>query len=208
MPRAPEYNRQHVLEAAMKVFWRDGYEATSIYKLIEATEINRGSLYQAFGSKAGLFNEVLDHYVLHFELPLNGYMEVTDPIIAIRSLFYALLLVDDDEYRSRGCLLLNTISELSHTEPEIAQAAATRLSMLEDLFENRLVEAREKGLIPDDKPASVCVAYLMALAGGVRLQSKMGASVDTLCSIIKIGLGLVLPGSSQDIAELNFRPLH
>lgn len=208
MPRAPEYNREHVLEAAMNMFWRDGYEATSIYKLIKATEINRGSLYQAFGSKAGLFNEVMDHYVLHFEVPFNGYMEITDPTVAIRSFFYSTLLVDNDEYRSRGCLLFNTVSELAHTEPEIAQAAAARLSMLEDLFENRLAETREKGLMPDDKLVSVCAAYLITLAGGVRLQSKTGASVDTLCSIIKIGLGLVLPGSSQDIVELNFRPLH
>ncbi|MBQ0799535.1 MAG: TetR/AcrR family transcriptional regulator [Porticoccaceae bacterium] len=208
MPRAPEYNRQHVLEAAMSVFWRDGYEATSIYKLIEATEINRGSLYQAFGSKAGLFHEVMDHYVSHFEVPLNGYLEIADPIIAIRSLFYALLLVDNDEYRSRGCLLFNTVSELSHTEPEMAQAAAARLSILEDLFEKRLVEAREKGLMPDNNPASVCVAYLMALAGGLRLQSKMGASRETLRSMIKIGLESILPNSSQNVVELNFRPLH
>lgn len=208
MARTPEYNRQQVLEAAMNVFWRDGYSATSINKLVAATEINRGSLYQAFGNKAGLFNEVLDHYMAHFEVPLNKSAEITDPIIAIRSIFYTLLLVDNSEYRSRGCLLLNTVSELGCTEPELARAAAARLSIVEGLFEQRLVEAMEKGLMPNDQPASVWAVYLMTLAGGVRLQSKMGRSVDALGSMIKIGLELILPGNSQDVVTLNFKPLH
>ena len=63
MPRPPEYNRIDVVNAAMQVFWAEGYESSSIQKLLSAMGLNRGSLYAAFGDKEGLFLEALDMYV-------------------------------------------------------------------------------------------------------------------------------------------------
>ena len=62
MPRQKEYNRDQVLDAAMKVFWVKGFEGTSIQDLVQATGLNRFGMYQAFGSKQGLFLEALDRY--------------------------------------------------------------------------------------------------------------------------------------------------
>ncbi len=57
-----QFDRHEVLDRAMAVFWERGYEATSIQDLLEATGINRGSLYATFGNKQQLFLVVLDHY--------------------------------------------------------------------------------------------------------------------------------------------------
>ena len=50
-----QFDRHEVLDRAMAVFWKRGYEATSIQDLLEATGINRGSLYATFGNKQQLF---------------------------------------------------------------------------------------------------------------------------------------------------------
>src|ERR1041384_4735339 len=60
--RPQAFDLPTVLEGAMVLFWTQGYEATSMQELVEATGINRGSIYNTFGDKEGLFIAVLDHY--------------------------------------------------------------------------------------------------------------------------------------------------
>jgi TetR/AcrR family transcriptional repressor of nem operon len=63
LARPREFDRDVVLETAMDVFWCKGFEGTSIQDLVEATGVNRGSLYGAFGDKETLFAEALDYYL-------------------------------------------------------------------------------------------------------------------------------------------------
>jgi len=55
MARPIEFDYDSVLENAMQQFWRDGYEASSVQKLLDATGINRGTLYNSFGDKDTFF---------------------------------------------------------------------------------------------------------------------------------------------------------
>jgi len=57
------FEEQAALEAAMQLFWRQGYEGTSMSQLRAAMGLSSASLYQAFGSKEQLFARVIDHYV-------------------------------------------------------------------------------------------------------------------------------------------------
>ncbi len=61
--RPREFDEDSVLEAAMEVFWRKGYEATSLADLCDCTGLHKGSLYQTFGSKHDLFMKALKHYI-------------------------------------------------------------------------------------------------------------------------------------------------
>lgn len=62
MPRPKSYQPQQALESAMHVFWRRGFEATSVSDLAKATGLNRKSLYNEFSSKESLFEQALAHY--------------------------------------------------------------------------------------------------------------------------------------------------
>src|ERR671918_521967 len=61
--RPREFDLDEALERAMEVFWRQGYEGTSLGELTAAMGINRPSLYAAFGNKEALFRKALDRYV-------------------------------------------------------------------------------------------------------------------------------------------------
>lgn len=194
MSRTPEFDRTEVVDAALKVFWSDGYEASSIQKLLDAMSLNRGSLYGSFGDKARLFCEVMDHYVAI----AGGIIEDTllareDPLDAIQSFFYRALLLADDKTLSYGCLLLNTISELAHTSPNLAREALQRVAPLIDAFEQRVAQAQTLGMVNDEKSARALANYLMALLAGARLQAKMGASRETIKDIIDTGLLVLKP---------------
>src|ERR1700742_1531975 len=60
--RPRSFHREHALEAAMRVFWKRGFEGASLTELTEAMGINRPSLYAAFGDKAALFHEAVTRY--------------------------------------------------------------------------------------------------------------------------------------------------
>ncbi len=194
MSRTPEFDRTEVVDAALKVFWSDGYEASSIQKLLDAMNLNRGSLYGSFGDKAGLFREVMDHYLA----VAGGIIEDTllateNPLEAIQNFFYRALLLADEQTLSYGCLLLNTISELAHTSPNLAQEALRRVAPLIGAFEQRVAQAQTLGLIDDEKSSRALANYLMALLAGLRLQAKMGASRATIKDIIDTGLDNLKP---------------
>ncbi len=194
MSRTPEFDRTEVVDAALNVFWSDGYEASSIQKLLDAMNLNRGSLYGSFGDKAGLFCEVMDHYVAVAGGVIQDTLLATEnPLDAIQSFFYRALLLADEETLSYGCLLLNTVSELAHTSPRLAQEALRRVAPLIDAFEQRVAQAQTLGMIDDEKSARALANYLMALLAGLRVQAKMGASRETIKDIIDTGLASLRP---------------
>ena len=201
MPRKPEYDREHVLAEAMKVFWRDGYDATSIQKLTAAMDINRGSLYQAFGSKARLFEQVLKYYVVHFQDPVGALVANVEPAVAIRSVFYAMFLIDNPKYNSWGCLLYNTVSELTHTEPELAARAVQYLEQLSEFFEVRIDAAQQQGQMNQNCSAAVYGKYLITLCGGLRLTEKMGLEKPALKTLIDMGIAPMLADFSGQTSD-------
>ena len=62
MARPVEFDEDEVLTSAMEQFWREGYEASSVQKLLDCTGINRGTLYNSFGDKDTFFKSCLDQY--------------------------------------------------------------------------------------------------------------------------------------------------
>src|SRR5262245_60325843 len=60
--RPRSFDRDQALERAMHLFWRQGYEATSVSDLTRAMGINPPSLYAAFGDKEQLYLEALGRY--------------------------------------------------------------------------------------------------------------------------------------------------
>ena len=62
MARPVEFDENKVLTNAMEQFWREGYEASSVQKLLDCTGINRGTLYNSFGDKDTFFKSCIDQY--------------------------------------------------------------------------------------------------------------------------------------------------
>lgn len=103
-PRA--FDMEGVLEAAMRLFWEQGYEATSLARLREATGLSSASLYGAFGSKQGLFERAVERY-------LAGPGRVTDviddtslsPREAVARMLHASIDMQTDTSHPLGCLV-------------------------------------------------------------------------------------------------------
>jgi TetR/AcrR family transcriptional repressor of nem operon len=138
-PRA--FDLPGVLDAARDAFWSRGYEATSLADLEACTGLSRSSLYQAFDSKWGLFEAALARYQERNVDPVLAALEHPDAgLEALRGYFAALAaaLRAEPELAVRGCLVVNTMTELAGRDDRARTAAAA--------YHQRITAALANGL--------------------------------------------------------------
>ncbi|MDX1606918.1 MAG: helix-turn-helix domain-containing protein, partial [Candidatus Competibacterales bacterium] len=120
MARTKAFDRTEVLERAMTLFWRQGYEATSIQDLVAHTGVNRASLYATYGDKRTLFGAALAHY--RDVVSARRMRQLTEPgagKAAIRRFFRELIEYSLGEGHPLGCLLANSAIELAPHDPAL-----------------------------------------------------------------------------------------
>jgi AcrR family transcriptional regulator len=130
MARPKSYERRAVIIAAEDAFWTGGFLATGIDDLEEATGLGRSSLYLAFGSKQALFQEAVAEYEDGFLTPLLSAVEAPGAGLGEAARFFAdLATFFRDPAARRGCLAINSITELAQRNVEftpVAKRLATR----------------------------------------------------------------------------------
>lgn len=181
MARPRQFDPEQAIDAAMAVFWRQGYHASSLQQLLDAMGMNRGSLYAAFGDKASLFERVMARYQQRLQgLVLALLDNAAEPVLGIRQAFEVSLLSLTDEQRALGCLLVNTVNELSPLEAPLAAEAAAHLARAQVAFVRACERARAKGVLADSVTADSAGHLLMTTMTGLRVQARRGAGADEL----------------------------
>src|SRR5271168_736517 len=140
-----QFDRNQLLSQAMMVFWRNGYQATSIQDLVEATGVNRGSLYATFGDKCGLFLAVLDHYGKRIGRPMMEALSHPNPRQAIQGMFELIIGRIRDPQYPRGCLFTNTSLECPSAGDAIGRSIAESLGHQEAAIYQVLRQAQIAG---------------------------------------------------------------
>lgn len=139
MGRPVTFDREQVLTQARNLFWARGYEATAIPDLEKATGLKRSSLYHAFGSKKGLFDEVIENYLAHSVRPLLAC--ITDekaPPQALANYFAHLASSISSASSHPGCLLIAAANAPVGTDPRVSAAITS--------YHDQLLAAFCKGL--------------------------------------------------------------
>lgn len=132
-----QFNEDQTLDLAMEVFWRQGFGATSMPQLAEATGVLRGSLYNAYGDKQALFLEVFARYQARFLEAARQALSVPDLAQALKFFFAYTIGSMTQGTPPRGCLTTKTaIDETANSEP-IRQALRNLLDSLEALLIER-----------------------------------------------------------------------
>ncbi len=173
-PRA--FDTDDVLDAALDVFWRLGYAATTTRVLEAELGLTQSSLYNAFGSKRELLERALDRYEARLDAA------VVTPLVGADSQDAAAALarfVDDlrawvDRDGRGGCLLLNVLAETSPDPVVVQRARAHR-----DRLRTVLRDAEVRRGTPAQEAASRAEALLAALLG-MNIAARGGASSDEL----------------------------
>jgi TetR/AcrR family transcriptional repressor of nem operon len=187
MPRTKEFEPQEALDAAMHLFWRKGFGATSMRDLLDTMCIGRGSFYDTFGDKHTLFLAALDRFEEARTSWMDGALEGAgmDGIEEVfRRSIEGLLGFEP----RRGCLLANTAVELAPHDPEVAGRISRYVRRTEEAFTGALARAQEAGEIPADGDPKVLARFLVSNLHGLRVLARAGADRRTLEDAARVAL--------------------
>ncbi|HEY0495349.1 MAG TPA: TetR/AcrR family transcriptional regulator [Kutzneria sp.] len=179
MVRHKEFDPDEAVLDAMTLFWQRGYEATSVQDLVEHTGIGRRSMYDTFGDKHSLYLRALDRYIGMTEDALREQAAAAaDGLSAIRSLFSPLIESPADDYR--GCLIVNSSTELGPSDDEVAQHLSRHAEVARETLEALIRRGQRDGSVTDriDPETATAVAFNAWL--GIRVQRRARTPRDQI----------------------------
>ncbi|TQV86474.1 TetR/AcrR family transcriptional regulator [Aliikangiella coralliicola] len=192
MPWEKNFNIDDAVDRATEVFWAKGYEATSLADLLQAIGINKGSFYNAFGSKKKLFTQSLLKYEREQRRDILAELEsLEDPVLAINKLFDALIeqsLTDKDK---KGCFLVNTALDLPNHDIDTQKTVKKGLKGSESFFERQIKSGIQTGAIPKTIDPGICAKGLLALLVGLRVLARGVFDKTSLMAIKKQAIDLI-----------------
>jgi TetR/AcrR family transcriptional repressor of nem operon len=175
--RTKEFDPDAALQAALELFWRRGYEATSMSDLVEHLGVGRASLYATFGNKRELYLKALERYEQGLLPDLLADLARPGPALpGVRSLVrrYAVEATAED-LRGRGCFVTNTAAELAPHDPVAARRVERNWDQLETVLHSSLTRARDQGELPPGRDPVALARMLLVLLQGMRVVGKASA---------------------------------
>ena len=191
MGRPTEFDRDAVLDAAVHAFWLNGFEATSIQDLVQATGLNRGSLYNAFTDKVGLFEEAMRHYGRN--APSRALLDAVEsgpPRATIEAFFDTIVKRANDAER-KGCLITNTAAELCARDARLGAWVAASMKRLEDAIATLVKRGQKDGSVGSAQPARSLARFLVSGAQGMLVLSKAGYDARALRDVARTTLAIL-----------------
>ena len=188
MARTKEFDPEAALDLALDLFWRRGYEGTSLRDLLEGMDISRQSLYDTFGDKRSLFLKVLARYE---QLAMDGlirHLEGGATLAAVRGFceYFMSEIVHDS---ARGsCLMASTAIEVGRADPEIQALVKAYFGRIESTFHAALVGAAEAGEIGPDRDLRALARHLVNALHGLGIMGRAGASRPALRQMLNVAL--------------------
>lgn len=192
MPWEKSFDIDDVTDKAIAIFIDKGYEGTSMSDLIDGMGINKGSLYNAFGSKRELFSRALRRYDLTIRAAqLNDLAQKGDPVAAISGLFDHLIAEASSGADYRGCLLVNTALELPHQPDNIKEIVRESLGAVEAFFDDMIRKGQARGSISKAIDPEETATSLLSLVIGLRVLSRGTSAPGDLAAIRSAALRLI-----------------
>ena len=183
-----QFDADTVIDRAMILFWRIGYGATSIQDLERATKLARGSLYNAFGDKEGLFIAALKRYDATVGAKRMEQLSNPDPFLAIEGFLNTLVDQMSEPGRPRGCLHTNTSLEIPNAPDGILRIIAERTSAIEAALYAVLRRAKTRGLLERTADARALARFYLGTAKGITVLHRVYGNTVMLRDIVKIAM--------------------
>src|SRR2546421_12879866 len=166
MARPKEFDPERALAKAMNLFWRLGYENTSLEAIMKETGIARQSLYDTFGDKRALYLKAMAHYRDQSNAQMQKMLNETPSVKdGFGKLLYGLA-GETREQHERGCLLLSANLQRDPKDAVVKDFLQDNQVRVEAIFVQALRRAQKQGeLSPKDDPAALGRFFVVTIQG-------------------------------------------
>jgi AcrR family transcriptional regulator len=187
--RPREFDQEQALDQALELFWRQGYEGTSIADLRNAIGITAPSLYAAFGSKEELYGRVLEHYLAGLGRTLaDALREEASTYAAIKRFLFESAQIFAGPKNPRGCLISCAIPTCAPENRAVADIVASKRTGSLLTLQTRFQQAVKNGELPRDTDTEQLARFYGAIIQGMSIQALDGAGAKALRGIAETAL--------------------
>jgi len=182
MANTIQYNKEEVLSKAIAVFHKKGYNGTGIQDLVDATGLNRSSIYNSFGSKMDLYLATLDAYKnKNNDLHKECAEKARNGLIAINNVFKVFITTILKDLDNKGCMIVNCKSELSSSSnKEVINWLIRSDEKGMTFFESLIKKGQEDGSINKLHSAKKYALYITTCLQGLRMTGIMNKNKKDL----------------------------
>ena len=187
--RPREFDRDAALVTALDLFWRCGFEGTSIETLTNAIGISAPSLYSAFGSKEALYRETVERYLATYgQVFWKAFSEEPRTREAVAKLLQDAARQFSNPGHPAGCLVSYGILQCSEHDRGLAAEMSAHRSMARELVKTRLDAAQTAGEVSPDTDTTALATFFSAVVQGMAVQARDGESYEALANIAVLAM--------------------
>lgn len=186
--RPREFDVDSALDKAIEVFWRQGYEGTSLTDLTDAMGINRPSLYSAFGNKEDTFKRAVDRYAVVDMAYVDAALAAPTALEVARRYLHDNAIAVTTPGKPAGCLSIQGGLAASPSDDRVVRYLAERRAAGEARFADRFARAIAEGDLPRSESAQELAKYVSTVSAGLAVQAAAGATRDELLRVAERAL--------------------
>ncbi|MFX0578970.1 TetR/AcrR family transcriptional regulator [Nocardia nepalensis] len=187
--RPRSFDADTALDCALEVFWRNGFEGTSLADLTAAMGINKPSLYAAFGNKEELFGKVLARYLDGPGAYAADALDASTGREVVERLVHGAVDLTAGDSTPQGCLCVKTVQSCGPGAHAVRQDAVAVRKAGEAALRKRLEQATD---LPSRHEPAALAALVHTISDGIAVQAAAGRSRDELRQIGNLALHALL----------------
>lgn len=190
--RPREFDREQALLKARDLFWRQGFEGTSMSDLVAELGIASARIYKAFGSKELLFREAIEHYEAHEGgFAERAFTENADIRAALKQMLNDAATLYSHCTLPQGCMVVSSAASVSVENQGIRNWLMDHRQQRTQGIIDRVKAAVQAGELPANTDAESLGDYFSAFLHGLSIQARDGVSQARLKKAVKTALTML-----------------
>lgn len=185
------FDNKELVSKAQRKFWEKGYTATSLADLLEVTGVGSGSFYNTFkGGKKEIFKAAILQRREAFDT-FKKELEISEAPLELIKDFFRSIATSEEQEHLRGCIIANTVVEMTYVDDELEAEAAQILKEVEQMFSGVIAKEQLKGDFRNPLSAEVLGRYLLTFWCGLNTLRRIYPDPKILAEQIEMQLDIL-----------------
>lgn len=192
--RPISFNRDEALDAAVMVFWEQGYEGASIDDLTKAMGIKKPSLYAAFGNKRQLFESAIDRWAAtRGNREFSALHKHRDTRTAVEQFLDMSIRCATERGKPRGCMIANVATDAAENDEQLRAKLARMFIQTDEGIAGRFRKDQEEGRFPADRDPESLAEMVHSVVHSIKVRARAGATRKQLSGIADSFVKVLFP---------------
>lgn len=189
--RSKDFDETEVLRKAITIFWKNGYNATSLHDLIDGLGIARSSIYHAFGDKHNLYIKALEQYQQDGTCRMLTILDTAATVKeGVKMLLDAVVANAVAKGKPKGCFKVNAEVEVAAHDKPTNKLVCEDNRIIEDAVCAFIKKGQQKGEVDTAKDARALARFLCTTVTGMQVYAKVTGDKQFFEDIVATALSV------------------